>query len=221
MSAFAEAFRSIRSALLLSRADREVRAVALTSALPGEGKSAAAISLARVLGLGGAKVVVVDCDVRRGVIGRLAGSGASGVVEVLTGRTTLDAALAKDNADGVWILPAGKAGFTPHDLFAADAGRKLLDELRRRFDWVVLDTPPVLAVSDARVIASLADAVVFVCRWSKTPRRAAAAALAMLDRDGAPVAGVALTRVDLSARRALSDQDGPYYQAAYSAYYNG
>jgi Mrp family chromosome partitioning ATPase len=86
---------------------------------------------------------------------------------------------------------------------------------------VILDTPPVLAVSDARAISRQADAVVFVCRWSRTPRRAAAAALNLLDRDGAPVAGVALTMVDFAARRALSDQDGPYYQAAYSAYNNG
>jgi capsular exopolysaccharide synthesis family protein len=221
MSAFAEAFRSIRSALLLSSVDHDVKVVAITSSLPGEGKSAAAISLARVLGLGGARVVVVDCDIRRGVLGRVVNSDNGGVVEVLTGKTTVQAALVKDSAEGVWVLPAGKAGFTPHDLFGSEASRKLLEDLKSRFDYVILDTPPVLAVSDARVISKQADAVVFVCRWSKTPRRAAAAALSLLDRDGAPVAGVVLTMVDMSARRALSDQDGPYYQSAYSSYYNG
>ncbi len=221
MSAFAEAFRSIRSALLLSSVDRDVKVVAITSSMPGEGKSVAAISLARVLGLGGARVVLVDCDIRRGTIGRLAGGENGGMVEVLTGKMTVESAIAKDSAEGVWILPAGKAGFTPHDLFGSEASRKLLAELRARFDYVILDTPPVLAVADSRVISKLADAVVFVCRWSKTPRRAAAAALSLLDRDGAPVAGVVLTMVDMSAKRALSDQDGPYYQSAYSSYYNG
>ncbi len=222
MSAYAEAFRSIRSALVLSNVDSSVKVVAITSALPAEGKTASAITFARVLGMGGSKVCLVDCDLRRGSIARHSGAEIkTGLVEVLSGASSLEESLIKDDVDGVWMLPLAHASFTPRDLFGSDAIRRLLKDLGERFDFVILDTPPVLAVTDARLLACLADAVVFICRWAKTPRGAAASAVSILERDGANIAGVALTMVDYSAKGAISAYDPSYYHDSYRRYYQG
>ena len=222
MSAFAESFRALRSALVLSNVDFPTQVIALTSALPGEGKTASTLAFARVLGMGGSKVVVIDCDVRRSSLGRLTRvSRAEGLVEVLSGEAALQDAVVPDEVENVWLLPLSKAAFTPRDLFGSQAFTQLIANLREQYDFIVLDTPPVLAVADARALASKADNVVFLCRWSKTPRAAASAALALLEQDGARVAGVALNMVDLSAKASLSVGDSSYYYSDYRRYYEG
>lgn len=220
MSAYAEALRSVKSALVLSGVDRPVKTIAFTSALPGEGKTATCISFARVLGMGGAKVVLIDGDLRRGSMSRLGGGDrAVGLMEVLNGSASLDQALVKDEVEGVQILSLVRASFTPRDLFGSEAIGRLFAELRERFDYVIIDSPPVLAVNDARTLAKMADAVVFVCRWAKTPRAAASSAINLLERDGALVAGVALSMVDFSAKGALAGSDPSYYYSSYRRYY--
>jgi len=222
MSAFAEAFRALRSALNHANVDRPSKIVALTSALPSEGKTAATLSFGRVLGMGGQKVIILDCDLRRSSLGRLTRvSRSEGLVEVLAGEATLEQAVVADEVENVWLLPLSKASFTPRDLFGSQAFGQLLEKLREQYEFVVLDTPPVLAVADARAIARQADSVIFLCRWSRTPRAASNAALNLLVQDGARIAGVALNMVDLSSRSALSTGDSSYYYADYRRYYEG
>jgi succinoglycan biosynthesis transport protein ExoP len=221
MSAFSEAFRRIRSALVLS-STAAPKVICLTSALPSEGKSVASFAFARVLALGGSKVVIVDCDLRRSSLARMSGLTVEhGLIEVLNGTSTLDQALAQDELVDLSILQLSDVSFSPSDVVGSEAFAALVAELRKRFEFVVLDTPPVLAVADARVVASLADAVLFICRWSTTPRQAAASALAHLEQDGANVAGIVLNMVDTSAKGVFSADDPSYYMKSYQAYYSG
>ncbi len=201
-SAFAEAVRSLRTSLALPRpaAAGRGRVLALTSALPGEGKTVTAICLARSASRGGARVVLVDCDLRRGAVGRLLGLGtATGLAEVLSGRASLEEAMLRDEASGASILPLA----TTVAPSALEAGLEtaamdgLLQVLSGRFDLVLLDTAPVLAVAETRVLTAKADAVVVLARWRHTPRKALEAALRLLGSIDAPVAGVALTRVNM------------------------
>ena len=222
MSAFAESFRALRSALVHSNVDAPTKIVAVTSALPSEGKTAATLAFGRVVGMGGQKVIILDCDLRRSSLGRLTRvARAEGLVEVLAGEATLEQAVVPDEVENVWLLPLSKASFTPRDLFGSEAFAQLLEKLREQYDFVVLDTPPVLAVADSRALARQADSVIFLCRWSRTPRAASNAALNLLEQDGAHVAGVALNMVDLSSRSALSTGDSSYYYADYRRYYEG
>jgi capsular exopolysaccharide synthesis family protein len=222
MSAFAEAFRALRSALVHANVDQPPKVVAVTSALPGEGKTAATLAFGRVLGMGGHKVIILDCDLRRSSLGRLTRvARAEGLVEVLAGEATIEQAVVPDEVENVFLLPLSKASFTPRDLFGTQAFAQLVEKLRESYDFVVLDTPPVLAVADSRAIARQADNVIFLCRWSRTPRAASNAALNLLEQDGAHVAGVALNMVDLSSRSALSTGDSSYYYADYRRYYEG
>ena len=220
LSSFAEAVRSLRASILYSRIGQEIRVIAMTSALPGEGKTTTSLTLARIAAQSGARVVLIDCDLRRRNVNHLLGIEPTvGLLEVLNRSVSLESALYLDEASGASILPLAKAGFTPKDVFGSDAMAQLLAHLRGTFDLVILDTAPVLAVADTRVIAAQSDAVVFLTRWRKTPEKAISSALKLLDQSGAHVAGIALTQVDMVAQSRYGYGDAGYYYADYKKYY--
>lgn len=219
-SAFAEAFRRLRTSIEYERPDISSRVVALTSALPGEGKTTSAICLARSAALAGAKVVLVDCDVRRRASSRrFAAADTPGLQKLLRGEAMLDEAFVVDEASGAWILPQNPgdddtAGFTDKAAFAS-----LIGKLREVFDLVILDTPPVLPVDEARVIAAQADSVILLMRWRQTPAKAAELALRQLEEVGAHVIGVSLSMVDMVAQGRSGYGDLGYYYRSYKSYY--
>jgi exopolysaccharide transport family protein len=220
MSGYAEAMRGIRGALTLSDIDRRKKVVVITSALPSEGKTVTSVALARTMAMSGEKVLLIDCDLRRNSLESLVTKAPGfGLIEVLTGAAPLSAALVEDTVKGLDILCVYKATFTPRDLFGSARMTELLNELRGQYDHIVLDAPPLLAVSDARTLATLADAVVMIARWGSTPRNAVRAGLDLLARDGAPLIGVVLSMVDTHARRAMSGADPSYYYEHYRRYY--
>lgn len=217
MSGYAEAMRTARSAIMLSDIDKTQKVVAITSALPNEGKTTCSVSLARIMAMTGEKVILVDCDLRRNALaGLLPQSPAAGLIEVLSGTAKLDSVIVQDAVTGLDVLPLQQAAFTTRDLFGTKAMADLLVELRSRYDHVVLDGPPVLAVTDARTLSTLADAVVVVAHWNKTPKHALQAALDRLSRDKAPIAGLVLSMVDTRSRLNMNS----YYYGNYRAYYH-
>jgi len=220
MSGYAESMRGIRSALTLSDVDRRKKVVVVTSALPNEGKTVCSVALARTMAMSGERVLLIDCDLRRNSLeGLVSDPPGAGLIEVLTGAASLASALVQDAVKGLDILCVYKATFTPRDLFGSARMAELLASLRGDYDHIVLDGPPLLAVSDARTLATLADAVVMVARWGATPRNAVRAGLDLLVRDKAPVVGLVLSMVDTGARRAISGSDPSYYYEHYRRYY--
>jgi succinoglycan biosynthesis transport protein ExoP len=220
MSAFAEAMRTARSAIKLSNLDKVSKVIAITSALPGEGKTVCSVSLARVIAMSGERALLIDCDLRRNALeGLLSEPPKAGLVEVLTGAAKLDAVIRPDVVPGLDILPLHKAAFTPRDLFGSHTTRDMLATLRQKYDYIILDGPPILAVNDARTLATLADIVLMVAHWGKTPKGAVRAALEFLEHDKAPVAGVILSMVDTSSPLAGGDAGAGYYSSRYTRYY--
>jgi capsular exopolysaccharide synthesis family protein len=220
LSAFTEALRSLRASILYSRLGGATKVVALTSALPAEGKTTTAVCLTRVSAQAGAKVLIIDCDLRRRNVNRLLGIEPTvGLVEVLNGSVKLDQALIHDAPSGAWVLPLASGGFTPKDVFGSAAMDNLLADVRKKFDLVILDTAPTLAVSDTRILSAKADVTVFLARWRKTPEKAILAALKTLDQAGAHVSGVALTQVDMVAQAKYGYGDAGYYYSSYKKYY--
>ena len=220
LSGFAEAFRNLRTSIVYSRVDKPVRIIAITSSLPGEGKTTTAFCLGRAMAMSGSRTVVIDCDVRRRNINRLLGQEpAVGLMEVLAGKANLDQALLLDSASGCWFLPLARSSFTPKDLFGGQAMSNLLTELKTRFEFVLLDTAPVLPVADTRSLAPKADVVVFLAQWRRTPRRAVQTAFELLRSVGADIAGVALTQVDVREQARYGYGDAGYYYRAYRKYY--
>jgi capsular exopolysaccharide synthesis family protein len=171
--------------------------VAITSALPNEGKTTVSLCLARVSALSGQRVLLIDCDLRRRSVKEVLDIEPDvGLLQVLSGEITWRQAIYLDEASGMCVLPVSGSGFTPKEIFGAEDMSRLIAELRGSFDLIVLDCAPVLAVAETRVAAAKADAVVIVSRWQKTPMRAVRAALQQLHDAGANIRGVALNGVD-------------------------
>ena len=220
LSSFSEAFRNLRASIMYSRLGEDVKVVAVTSALPGEGKTTTSVCLARSAAMQGLRTVIVDCDLRRRTVNRLLeAEPAAGLIEVLSGEITLDQALILDTASGASFLPLAKTAFTPKDVFGTVAMDRLLDELRARYDLVILDTAPLLPVADTRVLAPKADVVVFLARWRKTPQHAIEAAFRLMSGTGAHIGGVVLTQVDMKQQTKYGYGDPGYYYAEYKKYY--
>ena len=219
-SAFAESFRNLRASVRRGREGRPHQVIAMTSALPGEGKTTTSICLARVAALAGDRVVVVDCDFRRRASSAFSGNKTdTGLFEVLSGAAPLERALMRDEATGAMFLPIAKTETPTLDLFSSPAMLQLLGELRQRFDLVILDTAPVLPLADTRLLAALADRIVVLAQWRKTPRNAVESALAILDSADGHIAGASLTRVDLRKQAREGYGDPTFYHRQYQSYY--
>ncbi|MDB5688769.1 MAG: hypothetical protein JWL91_645 [Sphingomonas bacterium] len=196
-SPFTAAFRSIHTGLRLGTAALSPRSVAVSSALPDEGKTTVSICLARSAALAGLRVLLIDCDVRHPAATRaLAAHVSAGLIEVLRGEAEPKDALLRDTPSGAWILGHTiTGGEGSDDLIGSPAMQDLIASLTHEFDLIVLDTPPALALDEARGVAAMADCVLLVARWHKTPVEATRIALEQLTRAGANVIAAALTLV--------------------------
>lgn len=220
LSAFAEGVRALRTAVQFSRVGEAVKVVAITSSVPGEGKTTTSVCLARSAAQAGQRVVIVDCDLRRRAINRMLGIKPTvGLLEVLNASADLQSALYLDEVSGAQVLPLAKGDFTPKDVFGSIAMDRLLAEMRDRFDLIILDTAPALAVSDTRVVAAKSDIVIFLSRWRTTPDKAVTQSIRLLEQSGAHIAGVALVQVDMRQQARYGYGDAGYYYRAYQQYY--
>ncbi len=218
-SGFAESFRNLGA--FLSFVDRapDKKVIGVTSALPREGKTVTTLCLARTLALSGARVILIDCDLRRRGLTRITAHRDVGVVEVIEGKATLDAALVKDRASGVWILPAAPAATLPHDLFSQPGVERMLRVLSKHFDNIIFELPPVLGLADARILAAKADRVLYLTQWNKTPARTAQSGLDVLRDLGANVVGAALTKVNIKQQARYGYCDSSDYFTYFRQYY--
>jgi exopolysaccharide transport family protein len=221
LSAFSESLRSLRSALQLSNVDNPPKVILFTSALPSEGKTTTSVSFARAAAASGLKVVLVDCDLRHPSVHKTFGlaTPAAGLVELLAERLDSEAVMIEDEKTSLRILPIATGTANPPDLMASSQMHLLIDRLRKDYDLVVLDSAPVLPVSDSRVLSRLADETVFVVRWSDTPKDAAQSAIRELRLYQSNIAGVILVAVDASKQAKYGYGDGGYYYGKYSRYY--
>jgi exopolysaccharide transport family protein len=221
LSVFAEGFRSLRASLLYANPGRETKIIAVTSALPGEGKTTTSVCLALTMAVAGNSVCVVDCDLRRRSLHELFGMSADkGLVEVLEGRATLDEVLLTDETTGLKLLPLSTNATTTRDVFGSEAMDALLDQLRDRFDLVVLDTAPVLPVVDTRILARKSDVVAVLVRWRHTPLKAVQRTIDLLKDVKVNVGGVALSQVNVREQAKYGYGDVGYYYKSYKSYYS-
>lgn len=220
LSAFAESVRSLRTSILFAHTGRAPKTVLITSALPGEGKTTTAIALFRSAADANQSVVIVDCDLRRRNVSKVMGlSPEIGLIEVLNGSRTLDQALVADPLTGAAVLPLSTTDILPRAAFESPAMDRLLVDLSARFQLVILDAAPSLAVAETRIIASKVDATLFIARWRKTPQKAIETGIQLLDQAGANVIGVALTQVDMRQQVRYGYGDAGYYYTDYKRYY--
>jgi succinoglycan biosynthesis transport protein ExoP len=220
-SAYAEAIRSVQTSLYFSNVDRPPQVVLVTSSVPAEGKTTLALSLAVMLAKSGCKTVAVDFDLRRPTLGRALGKVTNGdLVDYAKDHRTLDEIVYQaDEVDNLRIIPARRLAASPADLLASRKMANFMAELRARYQHVILDSPPLLGMSDSRFAAALADAVVFVVRWSKTGDQVAIKALEILKQSDAPIAGTVLTQVNIRRHRKYNPEEVLQYSGRYDKYY--
>jgi capsular exopolysaccharide synthesis family protein len=192
--AVSEAYRSLRTALLLASAER-LRVVALTSAQSGEGKTATAANLAVVMAQLGRQVLLIDADLRKPRQHRVFNlSNREGLVHCLTGGEPLEQLTQQTCVPGLYVLPSGTIPPNPSELLASERMQELLVAAQRRFDLVIVDTPPLLAVTDASVVGAMVDGVVFCLHAGRVLREEAVASCDRLRLAGARVLGSVLNR---------------------------
>lgn len=218
-SAYGESIRSLYTSLLLSHVDSPPKTIVFTSAQSGEGKTTLVVSLARMLAKSGRNVIIIDTDLRKPSVGRFLKLPATpGLVELLSGEAKFEDVVCTDEPSGAHVITSGKFATNAADVVNSDQMKRLLEGLSRSYDMVLLDSPPILAVSDARILARLVDRVVFAVRWADTGRATVVSCLRQVST-GAKLAGVALTMVNVKKHAQYGYGDSGYYYGRVKKYY--
>lgn len=193
-SAIAESFRKLRTNLQFLAVDNPPRVIVVTSSMPSEGKSTTAINIALVLAEAEHSVLLVDGDMRRPKLSEYLGLvGEVGLSTVLSGAASLSDVLQKTSYPGLTVMTSGATPPNPSELLGSMAAKKLLAEMRAHFDYVIIDSSPLLAVTDAAVLATNSDGVLIMSRFGQTKREQLAHAVGSLEDVGAPVLGAVFT----------------------------
>ncbi|WP_415919279.1 polysaccharide biosynthesis tyrosine autokinase [Tateyamaria sp. SN6-1] len=216
-SAAAEAYRNMRTSLMLSHVDTPPQVIAVTSSVPGEGKTTNALALAQnYLGLG-KRVLFIEGDIRRRALHRhFDHVPHHGIVSVLDGAMTLQEAVFRTAGFDADVLCGEATGKNAADVFSSDRFASLIRDARDAYDVIIIDTPPILVVPDARIIAEVADAVVFTVQWDKTGQAQVEESLRLFGTSGQRVTGLVLSQISQrgmkqSAYGAYAGYGSPYY----------
>ena len=212
-----EAYRSLRTSILLS-ANPVPKMLLITSAVPAEGKTTITVNLGAMLASLGSKVVIVDCDMRKPSCHRSTGvENKPGFVQCLTGHVELaDAILPVPGVPNLSVIPCGPIPPNPAEVLSSPVTPELFNKLRSQFEYVLVDSPPLLTVSDSRILSTLTDAVVLVTKAYGTPYDVVRRARELLYHAGARILGVALNSIDVHKQGGYGYGDGyGYYRYGY------
>nr|WP_226528051.1 CpsD/CapB family tyrosine-protein kinase [Metabacillus niabensis] len=207
-SPIAEQFRTIRTNIQFSNVDEELQTMIVTSSGPAEGKSTTTANLAVVFAQQGKRVLLIDADLRKPTVHyTFRTENHIGLSNVLTRQSSLEEAVTLTAQDKLWVLASGPIPPNPSELLGSKGMKNLLEQAKDQYDVIILDTPPVLAVTDAQVLANLTDGVVLVVSSGKTEIDAAKKSKELLESAKAKILGVVLNNKKV--------QDSQYY------YYGG
>jgi exopolysaccharide transport family protein len=212
-STASEAYRGIRTSILFSSAEKQPQVLLVSSAAPQEGKTSTALNLAITMAQTGGKVVIIDCDMRKPSVHKVFGIPRDkGISSILVGNCEVKDALLNTPVPFLDMIPCGPIPPNPSEILGSPRMAKLLELLRKSYTRVIIDTPPLTAVTDALVIGRLVDGAVVVVRAGATPREIVRNGLTQLKAVSSPILGVVLNGVDM-------DRDGYYYYQYYYYYY--
>ncbi|HVF10794.1 MAG TPA: polysaccharide biosynthesis tyrosine autokinase, partial [Abditibacteriaceae bacterium] len=215
-SALLESYRMLRANIAFSALDEPITSLAITSSQPDEGKSTTAANLAMVMALDGKKVIIVDCDLRRPSLHRVFEiANKVGFTSVLAGSSSLAEALQETKVPGLYVLTSGPIPPNPTEMLNSKAGRQCFTQIMEQADFTVLDSPPALAMADAQIVASVADAVLLVISCTDTGKRHIARTSELLSQTGAKFLGTVLSKMPANDYRRYQ------YYGEYLSHENG
>lgn len=221
-SDFSESIRTIRTGVMLSALDQEGSIIAVTSSLPGEGKTTLAINLAHSIAQM-KKTLLIDSDLRRPMVHRAKkiAKPRAGLAALVTREATMEEAI-EIQADGLHVIPSGTIPLNPLELLSSLQFKNLLKRLQQEYEVIIIDSAPALAVSDALVVSQLVHAIIYVIRADETPCQAAEQGIKRLRRANAPLLGVVLNQVIPGGRGYFGEYGmyGRYYRYAYTSHHD-
>jgi polysaccharide biosynthesis transport protein len=221
-SAAAEAVRNLRTSVVLSNIDRPPQVILCSSSLSGEGKTTTAIALAQNFAGLGKSVLLIEGDIRRPVFSEYFNlADPRGLLAALAGDARFEEVVQPLETIGADILPGGNSHINAADIYSSDQFAVFMRDMRSRYDIVIIDTPPVLLVPDARIIAQIADAILFTVRWDKTSRAQVREAVRQFEIAGHSISGLVLGQIDPKGMKRYG-YGGRYgaYATGTNAYYN-
>jgi len=222
LSRFAESIRAVKLAIDLNQSPTANKIVGITSALPNEGKSTIAASLAQLIAHAGKRVIIVDCDLRNPSLSmNLAPSATSGLIEVISGAKQLDEITWHDRGTGLTLVPIAKKGplFHTSELLSAEPTQVLFDKLRASYDYVIVDLPPLAPIVDVRATTPLVDCFVLVVEWGRTRIDVVQHALHTAPNVSEALLGAVLNKTDMNMIRRYDSYHGDYYNSEHYSRY--
>jgi len=207
-----EDYRTVRTSILLSHADTPPKTISITSSLPKEGKSATVVNMAVSFSQLEEKVLVIDADLRRPRLNRIfKARNVAGLSSYLTGKIELKDAIQKTSIENIWILPSGPIPPNPAELLNSRKMKEMVEEVKKGFDVILFDTPPVLAVIDGVIVSTLADCTILIINAGKLTRKPFLSAIEELKKTQVKLIGVMFNGLKMNK--------GDYYYMDYYSYY--
>jgi capsular exopolysaccharide synthesis family protein len=209
----AEAYRVLRTNLLFSRKDDRLNTICVVSAGAGEGKSTTLLNLATIFAQSGDRVLVIDSDLRRPTLHKILGlSNATGLTSYLLKQNTLEEVIQTTKLPTLDFMPSGKLPSSSMGILSSSQMKALIGEVKQRYDYVFLDSPPIMGVSDASILASEVDLAMQVIQYRRYPQPMNVRAKQMIEKVGGNLVGIVLNNINLS-------QAAGYYSDYYQSYY--
>ncbi|MEG6585040.1 CpsD/CapB family tyrosine-protein kinase [Dendrosporobacter sp. 1207_IL3150] len=201
-SPIAEAYRTLRTNIQFSRADGELKILMFTSSGPGEGKSTTAANTAVAMAQAGKSVILVDCDLRKPVQHKIFAKQNRGVTNILVEERSAIALLQETEVDNLRILPSGPIPPNPSELLGTEAMQQIINNLKQECDMLIIDAPPVVAVTDASVLASKVDGIILIVNSGTNRPEMVQKAKELLVKANGHILGVVLNRVEIEEEHA-------------------
>lgn len=199
-SPIAEAYRTLRTNIQFTSFDDKLKVILVTSSGPSEGKTTTAGNLALSFSQTGKKVLVIDCDLRKpSVHKKFQISNTAGLSNILVGENEFADTVNK-YSDNLWIIPSGTIPPNPSEMLMSKKFKNFIDEMREKFDYIIIDTPPVIAVTDAQILSTEADGCILVVSSGEAQREAVQKSRELLENVNAKILGVVLNKMDLKSR---------------------
>lgn len=196
-----EAYRTLRTNIQFSSFDKKIQTIMLTSSGPGEGKSTTASNLAVVMAESGTNTIIIDCDQRKPRLHKVfLTSNQTGLSDVLAGKEKFEDAVKDVGVPNLTLLTSGTRPPNPAELMASRKMGKFIEELKERFEYIIIDTPPVIAVTDAQLLSRYADGCLLVLASSQVDREAAMKAKQLLEKVNANILGTVLNKLEVKEK---------------------
>lgn len=213
-SVVSEAYRTLRTNIQFSSIDKPIKSIVITSSILGEGKSTTSINIAVTMAQSGKKVLLVGCDLRKPSLHRaFIMSNSKGLTNILVGNEDYkDIVYKAKGVEGLDVIGSGPIPPNPAELLGSYKMKNFIEEMHEEYDMIILDTPPIGAVTDGAILSTIVDGTILVCSVGESDINAAKRAKDLLDKVNANILGVVLNKVPID--------DGGYYKYHYSEYYD-